>query len=69
MPGQAPNPTGAGPGGVYDPGEPGGYGTICRRVLSGQAINNLRRTQCGDAVLFRDELRRGKASYEAIDGR
>ncbi|WP_124713038.1 DUF6973 domain-containing protein [Mycolicibacterium nivoides] len=27
VPGQAPNPTGAGPGGVYDPGEPGGYGT------------------------------------------
>lgn len=27
IPGQAPNPTGAGPGGVYDPGEPGGYGT------------------------------------------
>ncbi|GFG71589.1 DUF4226 domain-containing protein [Mycolicibacter senuensis] len=27
VPGQAPTPTGAGPGGVYDPGQPGGYGT------------------------------------------
>lgn len=27
VPGQAPTPTGTGPGGVYDPGEPGGYGT------------------------------------------
>ncbi|MGA5545579.1 DUF6973 domain-containing protein [Mycobacterium sp. NPDC051198] len=27
VPGQAPTPTGAGPGGIYDPGEPGGYGT------------------------------------------
>lgn len=27
LPGQAPTPTGAGPGGVYDPGQPGGYGT------------------------------------------
>ncbi|MCV7288092.1 hypothetical protein H7J87_22480 [Mycolicibacterium wolinskyi] len=27
VPGQAPNPAGAGPGGVYDPGQPGGYGT------------------------------------------
>lgn len=27
IPGQAPNPSGAGPGGVYDPGQPGGYGT------------------------------------------
>ncbi|AIY45060.1 DUF6973 domain-containing protein [Mycolicibacterium fortuitum] len=27
IPGQAPTPTGAGPGGVYDPGQPGGYGT------------------------------------------
>jgi hypothetical protein len=27
VPGQAPVPTGAGPGGMYDPGQPGGYGT------------------------------------------
>lgn len=27
VPGQAPMPTGAGPGGFYDPGQPGGYGT------------------------------------------
>ncbi len=27
VPGLAPAPTGAGPGGVYDPGRPGGYGT------------------------------------------
>jgi hypothetical protein len=27
VPGQAPMQTGAGPGGVYDPGQPGGYGT------------------------------------------
>lgn len=27
VPGQAPTPTGAGPGGIYDPGQPGGYGT------------------------------------------
>lgn len=27
VPGQAPTPTGAGPGGFYDPGQPGGYGT------------------------------------------
>ncbi|WP_234812109.1 DUF4226 domain-containing protein [Mycolicibacter longobardus] len=27
LPGQTPTPTGAGPGGVYDPGQPGGYGT------------------------------------------
>ncbi|BBX29241.1 DUF6973 domain-containing protein [Mycolicibacterium alvei] len=27
IPGQSPTPTGAGPGGIYDPGQPGGYGT------------------------------------------
>jgi len=27
VPGQAPMPTGTGPGGIYDPGQPGGYGT------------------------------------------
>jgi hypothetical protein len=27
VPGQVPIPTGAGPGGIYDPGQPGGYGT------------------------------------------
>ncbi|BBX24577.1 hypothetical protein MTER_39880 [Mycolicibacter terrae] len=27
VPGQASTPTGAGPGGIYDPGQPGGYGT------------------------------------------
>ncbi|MGV0624703.1 DUF4226 domain-containing protein [Mycolicibacter minnesotensis] len=27
VPGQAPVPTGSGPGGIYDPGQPGGYGT------------------------------------------
>lgn len=27
VPGRAPAPTGAGPGGIYDPGKPGGYGT------------------------------------------
>ena len=27
VPGLPPMPTGAGPGGIYDPGQPGGYGT------------------------------------------